>query len=116
MILVDTSAWIDFFRGIEPMASTVEKNLEENQSALCGPIITELFRGFKSKSERERILPLLDGCRFLAQPEHLWQDAGNLGFHLSRKGKTVKTLDLLIAAHAMAKDESQGCQRLAINV
>jgi predicted nucleic acid-binding protein len=31
----------------------------------------------------------------------LWEDAGDLGFALARKGLTVKSLDLLIAAYAL---------------
>lgn len=102
MILVGTSAWIDFFRGKDPMASTVERYLAENQVALCGPIYTELVRGFRSKKEKNLVLPLLLGCRFLSQPDRLWEDAGDCGFLLKRVGKTVKSMDLLIACYAMA--------------
>ena len=102
MTLVDTSAWIDFFRGKEPMASAVEQYLAENQVALCGPIYTELMRGFRSKKERDLVMPLMQGCRFLSQPDRLWEDAGNCGFLLKRGGKTIKTMDLLIACYAMA--------------
>ncbi|PWU19246.1 MAG: PIN domain nuclease [Bdellovibrio sp.] len=102
MILVDTSAWIDFFRGRRPLAEMVQQSLEANQVAICGPVMTEILRGFKSEKERNVVLPLLEGCRFLSQPDRLWEDAGNCGFHLRRIGKTVKTLDLLIACYAMA--------------
>jgi hypothetical protein len=46
MILVDTSAWIDFFRNRDPLASAVDRALQQNDAALCGPIETELRRGF----------------------------------------------------------------------
>lgn len=32
----------------------------------------------------------------------LWEDAGDLGFALARRGTSVKTLDLLIAVHALS--------------
>ena len=46
--------------------------------------------------------PLLEALHQLAEPADLWTAAGDLGFVLARKGVTVKTLDLLIAAHALA--------------
>ncbi|HEX6278084.1 MAG TPA: PIN domain-containing protein [Polyangiaceae bacterium] len=102
MILVDTSAWIDFFRGKGPLADRVDDALASNEAALCGPILTELRRGLRSASERRRVIPLLDGCHQLEQPEKLWEEAGELGYVLARKGTTVKTLDLLIATYALS--------------
>jgi hypothetical protein len=101
LILVDTSAWIDFFRGRQPLADRVDDLLADNEVALCGPVVTELRRGLRSTAERRRLIPLLDGCHQLAQPEWLWEEAGELGFALARKGVTVKTLDLLIAIWAL---------------
>lgn len=101
MILIDTSAWIDFFRGRDPLADAVDSALEAGEAALCGPVVTELRRGLRAP-ERQRVLPLLGGCRLLSQPEDLWVAAGDLGASLSREGLTVKTLDLLIATYAIA--------------
>ena len=101
MILVDTSAWVEFFRGRDPVAQAVDAAIASAEAALCGPIVTEIRRGLRA-SERRRVLPLLEGCALLEQPEDLWVAAGDLGAHLSRKGATVKTLDLLIATYAIA--------------
>ena len=70
--------------------------------AICGPVVTELRRGLRSRADRGRVLPLLHGCHELTQPPHLWQEAGELGFFLGRRGATVKSLDLLIATYALA--------------
>ena len=102
MILVDTSAWIDFFRGRAPVAATVDSLLAENEVALCGPVITELRRGLRSARERARVLELLEGCHSLAQPQDLWAEAGELGAVLGRRGATVKSMDLLVATYALA--------------
>jgi predicted nucleic acid-binding protein len=102
VILGDSSAWIAFFRGVEPMASRVDEALAGNELALCGPVVAELRRGFSSAAARRRVLPLLDGCRTLEQPPMLWEEAGDLGFLLARRGVTVKTLDLLIATWALS--------------
>jgi len=101
VILVDTSAWIEFFRGNGECANSVDTLLGENQVALCGPVLTELTRGFRSEKDKQNIMPLLEGCRFLSQPENLWEEAGILGFLLSKQKRRVKTLDLLIAYFAI---------------
>jgi predicted nucleic acid-binding protein len=101
LILVDTSAWIGFFRDRGPVAALVDRALEDDDVALCGPVITELRRGFKSAAERSKTIPLLQACHQLSQPVTLWSDAGDLGFALARKGITVKSLDLLIATYAL---------------
>ncbi|MBI3295688.1 MAG: PIN domain-containing protein [Deltaproteobacteria bacterium] len=101
MILIDTSAWIEFFRGKGECANSVDVLLSENQVALCGPVLTEITRGFRSERDKQDIIPLLEACRLLSQPENLWQDAGSLGFLLGKQKKRVKTLDLLIASIAI---------------
>jgi predicted nucleic acid-binding protein len=101
MILVDTSAWVEFFRGRGPLAGAVESLLETNDVALCGPVVTELRRGLHSR-DRGKVMPLLQACHLLEQPPSLWEDAGELGFAARRRGATVKSLDLLIAAYALS--------------
>ncbi|HEY4159028.1 MAG TPA: PIN domain-containing protein [Polyangiaceae bacterium] len=101
MILVDTSAWVEFFRGREPLASLVASLLDDNEVALCGPVLSELRRGIRSARERRQVLPLLGACHLLEQPAALWEEAGDLGFSLARRGAQVKTLDLLIAVYAL---------------
>ena len=104
MILVDTSAWIEFFRGHQPTADAVKERIEANDAALCGPVITEIRRGIRSPRERAAVLFCLDGCRFLSDPVNLWVEAGEIGAALGKKGMVVKTLDLLIATVALAHD------------
>jgi tRNA(fMet)-specific endonuclease VapC len=102
VILVDTSGWVDFFRGRGPLADRVDDLIDADEAALCGPVVNELRRGIRSTAERARVLPLLGSCRMLGQPPRLWEEAGELGFFLAREGATVKTLDLLVAAYALA--------------
>ena len=101
MILIDTSAWIEFFRGREPFAAAVDEALGDGEAAICGPIEMELRRGLADERERRTVLPLLEACQLLAQPPQLWADAGDLGFLLRRRGITPKSIDLLIAAYAL---------------
>lgn len=102
MILIDTSAWIDFFRGKGTLALAVDDALEANEAALCGPVVMELRRGLRTSAERRRVLPLLVGCHALGDPPALWEEAGDLGFFLARKGVTAKSIDLLVATVALS--------------
>jgi hypothetical protein len=102
LILVDTSAWIDFFRGRGRLADAVDRLIETDDAAVCGPIVTEVRRGLRSPLDRRRILPLFESCHRLDDPARLWEEAGDLGYFLTRKGLTVKTLDLLIASYALS--------------
>jgi predicted nucleic acid-binding protein len=102
VILIDTSAWIDFFRGRGPLAEDVDRALEDGDAAICGPVQTELRRGLRSRRERAQVLLHLGGCQNLSQPADLWNEAGELGFALRPKGLAIKTLDLLIACYALA--------------
>jgi tRNA(fMet)-specific endonuclease VapC len=102
VILVDTSAWVEFFRGRDPLAATVKSLIEADEAALCGPIVTELRRGLRSERERRAVVPLLQSLHDLVQPARLWDEAGELGYFLARKGVTAKTLDLLVTAYALA--------------
>jgi predicted nucleic acid-binding protein len=104
VILVDTSAWIEFFRGRGPVAEQVDELIETDEATLCGPVVTELRRGLRSRAERNRVLPLLSGCHVLDQPANMWEEAGEIGWYLGQRGSTVKSLDLLIAAYALAHD------------
>ena len=103
MILIDPSAWVDFFRNRKPLAEIVDRAIEDDEAALCGPVVTELRRGLSS-SDRARVLRAIAGCHTVPQPASLWEEAGDLGYLLARRGLAVKSLDLLIAAIALAHD------------
>jgi predicted nucleic acid-binding protein len=102
MILVDTSAWIDFFRGSGPLADDTAEAIEENAAALCGPVFTELLRGFANEASRENFRDLASGCHWLDAPGDLWEEAGELGAGLRGAGVTASTVDLLITTYALA--------------
>jgi len=93
---------VDFFRGQGRFAEAVDRLLEADEVVLCGPVVTELRRGLRSGAERSRVLRCLEGCPVLEEPSRLWEEAGELGYFLGRRGTTIKSLDLLIATYALA--------------
>jgi predicted nucleic acid-binding protein len=96
-ILLDTSVWIDAFRGKTPHILEVTRTLlSEDSVVTCGPVIFEINRGLRPQ-ERTKILPLLDALARLSFDEAMWQFAGNLDAGLRIKGITIPPMDILIA-------------------
>ena len=96
-ILLDTSVWIDAFRGKTPHILEVTRSLlSEDKVVTCGPVIFEINRGLRPR-ERTKILPLFDALGRLPFGDAMWQFAGNLDAGLRKKGITVPPMDILIA-------------------
>ena len=55
-LLVDTSAWIDFFRGKQStVTDTVQLALQLGLARLCGPVKAELLQGARGKQEKQQL-------------------------------------------------------------
>lgn len=104
MIIVDTSCWIDYFRGVEPFASKVAYLIESDTAVLIGPVITEILRGIVKSSVRTRINEFITGLTTIKQPVDLWNSAGLVGAAVTKRGYNPKTVDLLIAIYALDTD------------
>ncbi|HEY5793196.1 MAG TPA: PIN domain-containing protein [Chthoniobacterales bacterium] len=110
MILIDTSAWIEFFRarGEPALKSRVADCLSIGQAAYTCPIRFELLLGARP-SEVSDLLIGLDLARRLALTASHWDAAATLGSRLRADGVTVPASDLLIATLA----EKEGIPLLA---
>ena len=104
-ILVDTSAWIDFFNGISSSPRVSLRKLLEAEEEICisNYILTETLQGFKDDKEFKAAkkhllnLPILG----LAFPE-LYISAAQLYRTCRKRGITIrKTADCLIAQTAI---------------
>ncbi len=87
MIVVDTSAWIEFFKGHSSVFPKLKSLLEKGEILAVEPVFGELLQGAKNKREREIIsnywyyLPKfsMDGYFFKAGTEsgkNKWLDKG----------------------------------------
>ena len=52
-ILIDTSAWIEFFKKKEPWYSAVSGLMDDKRVCCAGIILAELIQGAKSEKEME---------------------------------------------------------------
>ena len=101
-VLVDTSAWIEFFRKKEPWYSTVSVLMDERRVCCAGLVLAELIQGAKSDRELAVLRDFRHVFEFLNDSTDLWQSAGELSHALKRKGKSIGLSDCYLAASARA--------------
>jgi len=104
-LLVDTSVWIDFFRGRKSReCSLLISYIDKNEPVLlCPPVIQEILQGIKEDvdylSIKERILSF---DIVSIEPLEAAVGAADLYRSLRKTGTTVrKSMDCLIAYHAI---------------
>jgi predicted nucleic acid-binding protein len=100
-VLIDTSAWVDFFRGTPKTADAVAKLIEKGYASICGVISYELVQGAKSDDEAVHLSTVLSALDYIEITSDLWIIAGNISAGLRRKGITLPMSDLLIGTVAL---------------
>lgn len=101
-ILVDTSAWIEFFRKKEPWHSAISGLMDDKRICCSGVILAELIQGAKSKKELDVLRDFRHVFEFLDESVDLWQSAGELSNIFQRKDKSVGLSDCYLAVSAKA--------------
>lgn len=103
-VLIDTSAWVEFFRGGESdVASLVDQLLAEDLAATTGVIRAELLQGARSKKDYDRLADLLTSLEQIPEPADTWSQVAHLGYSMRRSGQSgIGIPDLLVAVVAIA--------------
>ena len=100
MIVADTSAWIDYVRGIDaPHTSLLDYELEHNRIITGDLIITEFLQGFRREKDYQAAKEIMESLEYhdFAGKKIALQSAKNFRI-LQRNGITVrKTIDVIIA-------------------
>jgi predicted nucleic acid-binding protein len=99
-VLVDTSAWIEFFRKRDPCYSTISKLLDEDRICCLGIVLAELIQGAKTREEIKALKDFTYVFPFLEGSAKLWEKAGELAFSLKKSGKQIGLSDCYIAVAA----------------
>ncbi len=103
-ILVDTSAWIEFFRRKESRVSIrLREYLKLNQVCYAGPIAVELYQGAKTGKELEVLHQLLQTIDYVEITRSHYHHAGEISHKAARSGKIFSIVDLILAV--VAHDE-----------
>jgi predicted nucleic acid-binding protein len=97
-VMVDTSAWIQYFRrGEGAVSDAIEGLLDENRVVLCGMVELELLRGVRPH-ERKMLRDLLGALDYAETMREDFAEAGGRLCRLRQKGITIPASDGLIAA------------------
>ena len=107
MVLVDTSVWIDYFRGVlSPQTDRLHALLDEERIATGDLILTELLQGFRTKSQITAVQQILFRLEYydLAGKTVALKAAENYRL-LRKKGVTVrKTIDVIIGTFCIERN------------
>jgi predicted nucleic acid-binding protein len=110
--LVDSSAWIAFFRGERSAVRRIDRLLADGRVATWGPVAAEVLSGVPSRKEFDLLRELFGGLVWLADPASLWERVAEQRFLLARKGYQASLVDLAIslaasdAGHALLTRDS----------
>lgn len=105
MIVVDTSAWVEFLRDTgSPVCVAVERLLDDD-IAICDPISMEVLAGARSELHLAQLRGLLARATLLPTTPADYDAAAALYRTCRARGATVrKLIDCLIGAVAIAAD------------
>lgn len=114
-VLIDTSVWIDYFRGTEnPATEKLNQIIGEHRTVcVCPPVRQEVLQGFRHDTDYNTAVRLFRTLEHLtAEPYEAATGAAQIFRRLRRQGITVrKSNDCLIAWYAL----SAGCSILHID-
>ena len=105
MILIDTSAWVEFLRDTaSPVCARVDEQLG-SESVTCDPIRMEVLAGARDERHLGQLRGLLARASVVATEPADYEEAALLYRTCRRGGETVrKLIDCLIAAVAIRAD------------
>jgi predicted nucleic acid-binding protein len=103
VIAVDTSVWIDFFRGRAPVTDALGRLLDADEVALPIPVRIEILSGAR-KAERARLGRLLSALPVLYPANTTWIRVEAWVLEGAASGHRFGLADLLIAALAADHD------------
>ena len=102
MILIDTSAWIEFLRDTQSSVCERVDTLLESRIATCDPVRMEVLAGARDQGHLEQLRRLLARATLLPTESIDFDTAAAVYRSCRSQGKTVrKLIDCLIAAVAM---------------
>ena len=105
MILVDTSAWIEFLRDTGSAACERVETLLDAEIATCDAVRMEVLAGARDERHLQSLRGLLARAVLIPTSPRDYDNAAALYRQCRRKGETVrKSIDCLIAAVAISAE------------
>lgn len=107
LVLVDTSAWIEFYKKDSSHSDTAEQVqhlIREDRVVTTEPILLELAAGVKESKKLKELRETFALFHLAQIREDIWRGAVDNMFALRRKGITIPAVDVLIGTAAMLYD------------
>lgn len=102
MILIDTSAWVEFLRDTGSVVCDHVDTLLDDEIATCHPVRMEVLAGARDEQHLTELRGLLARGSLLPTEPTDYEEAAALYRACRRRGETVrKLIDCLIAATAI---------------
>lgn len=104
LLLVDSSAWVEFLRGTGSRTDLrLREALRSGEVATTDAVMLEIVGGAKDIGQRDQLVGMLDGVEYIRQvPRTDVLDAAEIYRVCRRQGITVRSwLDCVIAAVAI---------------
>lgn len=102
MILVDTSAWVEFLRGTNSAVCNRVDALLDDELAICHPVRMEVLAGARDERHLRDLRGLLGRATQVPTEPADYEGAATLYRVCRRRGESVrKLIDCLIAATAI---------------
>ena len=102
--LVDTSVWIDFFRGAPSIKNSLEKLIARDEIFTAGPVLYELLQGVRLREEKKQVKEALLSTNYLEITSNDWEEAALLSSTLRAQEITLPMTDILIGHLAKARN------------
>jgi len=104
-VIIDTSAWIDFFGDANgSLGDTVADLISQDRGVLVGPVLAELLQGIRNAKETDLFKTLLTTPPYLKIDRQDWHAAGQILQELRSQGITIPLTDALIGMVAKRND------------
>jgi predicted nucleic acid-binding protein len=101
LVLVDTCIWSAFFsKPGSPERKELDILLDEDRVAVTGPVVAEVFRGFRRREQADWVASRLRLAHYFEPTWEDWRDSATLGRELAVMGQNIPLTDLVISALA----------------
>ena len=100
-VLIDTSIWIEYFRGNARIDEAVDLLIDSGRAYITGPVMAELIQGVKTKKQAEELLTNLKALPYVDIRKSDWSDIGFFSLEFRKKGIAIPFTDTVIACMAI---------------
>lgn len=103
-VLVDTSVWVDFFRGKAGIVAGLSLLARSGRVIVCGQVKQEVLQGSRDDKAFARLEQEMELWEYEAEQPEDFVEAARIFARLRWKGVTVPPTNCLIAAVAMRRE------------